>query len=84
MQYYVKDSTLIIDGDFEAVSTGLNGGRSHVKHLFNKQVPRTFNPPDPQEFLRKRKLWNSASKKLILASLQLLKWNTFRSSKTTT
>ena len=52
MQYYVKDSTLIIDGDFEAVSTGLNGGRSYVKHLFNKQVPRTFNPPDPQEFLK--------------------------------
>ena len=47
MQYYVKDSTLIIDGDFEAVSTGLNGGRSYVKHLFNKQVPRTFNPPRP-------------------------------------
>ncbi len=53
MQYYVKDSTLIIDGDFEAVSTGLNGGRSYVKHLFNKQVPRTFNPPEPKEFLRK-------------------------------
>jgi adenosylcobinamide hydrolase len=56
MQYYVKDSTLIIKGDLEAVSTGLNGGRARVKYLFNKQVPRTFNPPDPQEFLKEEAL----------------------------
>jgi adenosylcobinamide hydrolase len=56
MQYYVKDSTLIIEGDFEAVSTGLKGGRSRVKYLFNKQVPRTFNPPSPQEFIREEAL----------------------------
>ncbi len=53
MQYYIKDSSLIIKGDFEAVSTGLKGGRARVKYLFNKQVPRTFNPPDPKEFLKK-------------------------------
>jgi len=52
MQYYVKDRTLIIQGDFEAVSTGLNGGRTRVNYIFNKQVPRTFNPPSPQEFVR--------------------------------
>jgi len=56
MQYYVKDSALIIEGDFEAVSTGLNGGRARVKYLFNKQVPRTFNPTSPQEFIRKEAL----------------------------
>lgn len=56
MQYYVKDSSLIIKGDFEAVSTGLNGGRARVKYLFNKQVPRTFNPPDPREFLKEEAL----------------------------
>jgi adenosylcobinamide hydrolase len=56
MQYYVKDRTLVIKGDFEAVSTGLNGGRARVKHLFNKQVPRTFNPPSPQEFIREEAL----------------------------
>jgi len=56
MQYYIKDSALIIKGDFEAVNTGLNGGRARVKSLFNKQVPRTFNPPDPQEFLKKEAL----------------------------
>lgn len=56
MQYYVKDSALIIKGDFEAVSTGLNGGRARVKYLFNKQVPRTFNPPNPQEFLKEEAL----------------------------
>lgn len=56
MEYYLKDSALIIKGDFEAVSTGLNGGRARVKYLFNKQVPRTFNPPDPQEFLKEEAL----------------------------
>jgi adenosylcobinamide hydrolase len=56
MQYYVKDQTLIIKGDFEAVSTGLNGGRTRVKYLFNKQVPRTFNPPDPGEFVKEEAL----------------------------
>ncbi|MGB9940858.1 adenosylcobinamide amidohydrolase [Methanosarcina sp.] len=56
MQYYIKDSALIIKGNFEAVSTGLNGGSARVKSLFNKQVPKTFNPPDPQEFLKKEAL----------------------------
>lgn len=56
MEYYLKDSALIIKGDFEAVSTGLNGGRARVKFLFNKQVPRTFNPPDPQEFVKEEAL----------------------------
>ncbi len=56
MRYYVKDSTLVIESDFEAVSTGLNGGRARVNYIFNKQVPRTFNPPDPQEFVKKEAL----------------------------
>lgn len=56
MHYYVKNSTLIIKGDFEAVSTGLNGGRTRVKYLVNKQVPRTFNPPDPREFIKEEAL----------------------------
>ncbi len=56
MQFYEKDSTLIIEGDFEAVSTGLNGGRARVKDLFNKQVPRTFNPPDPVKFVEEAAL----------------------------
>jgi adenosylcobinamide hydrolase len=56
MRYYVKDSTLVMEGDFEAVSTGLNGGRSRVNYLFNKQVPRTFNPPDPGKFVEEAAL----------------------------
>ncbi|WP_410509344.1 adenosylcobinamide amidohydrolase [Methanosarcina hadiensis] len=56
MQYYVKNRTLIIEGNFEAVSTGLNGGRARVEYIFNKQVPRTFNPPSPQGFIRKEAL----------------------------
>jgi len=56
MQYHIKDSTLIIEGDFEAVSTGLNGGRARVKYLFNKQVPRTFNPLSPQDFVKEAAL----------------------------
>ncbi|WP_440947657.1 adenosylcobinamide amidohydrolase [Methanosarcina sp. T3] len=56
MRYYVKDNTLVIEGDFEAVSTGLNGGRAQVNYFFNKQVPRTFNPPDPQGFVKEEAL----------------------------
>jgi len=56
MRYYVKGNALVIEGDFEAVSTGLNGGRTRVCYLFNKQVPRTFNPPDPQEFVKEEAL----------------------------
>ncbi|AAM05033.1 adenosylcobinamide amidohydrolase [Methanosarcina acetivorans] len=56
MRYYVKDNNLIIEGYFEAVSTGLNGGRAQVNYLFNKQVPRTFNPPDPQGFVKEEAL----------------------------
>lgn len=56
MQYYVKDHTLVIEGDFEAVSTGLNGGRARVKYIFNKHVPRTFNPFSPQEFVKEEAL----------------------------
>lgn len=56
MRYYIKDSTLVIEGNFEAVSTGLNGGRTRVKYLFNKQVPRTFNPSSPQGFIKEEAL----------------------------
>ena len=56
MHYYIKDDTLVIEGNFEAISTGLNGGRSDVKHLFNKQVSRTFNPSDPREFIKEAAL----------------------------
>ncbi|MPM72532.1 hypothetical protein SDC9_119508 [bioreactor metagenome] len=62
MQYYVKDGTLIIQGDFEAVSTGLNGGRARVNYLFNKQVPRTFNPSSPQEFIKEEAMKLSIEK----------------------
>ncbi|AKB17959.1 MULTISPECIES: adenosylcobinamide amidohydrolase [unclassified Methanosarcina] len=58
MRYYVKDNTIVIEGDFEAVSTGLNGGRARVNYLFNKQVPRTFNPPNPEEFVKEEALIN--------------------------
>ncbi|MGB9929849.1 MAG: adenosylcobinamide amidohydrolase [Methanosarcina sp.] len=56
MHYYIKDDTLVIEGNFEAISTGLNGGRSDVKHLFNKQVSRTFNHSDPREFIKEAAL----------------------------
>jgi adenosylcobinamide hydrolase len=56
MQYYVKDNCLIIEGTFEAVSTGLNGGRKRVNYLFNMQVSRTFNPLDPRIFINKEAL----------------------------
>jgi adenosylcobinamide hydrolase len=30
MIHYIKDSTLIIEGEFEALSSGINGGRRRV------------------------------------------------------
>lgn len=51
MRYYVVDKTLVIEGDFDGVSTGINGGRKRVKSLINHQVGSDFNPPSPVEYL---------------------------------
>jgi len=51
MIHYIKDSTLIIEGEFEAISSGINGGRGHVDRLFNHQVQPGFNHFEPAQYL---------------------------------
>jgi len=51
MRHYIKDSTLIIEGEFEAISSGINGGRGHVDCLFNHQVQPGFNHFEPAQYM---------------------------------
>ncbi len=51
MIHYIKDSTLIIEGGFEALSSGINGGRRHVDCLFNHQVQPDFDHLEPAQYL---------------------------------
>ena len=51
MIHYIKDSTLIIEGGFEAISSGINGGRRHVDCLFNHQVQPDFDHSGPAQYM---------------------------------
>lgn len=51
MRHYIKDSTLIIEGGFEAISSGINGGRGYVDRLFNHQVQPGFNHFEPAQYM---------------------------------
>jgi adenosylcobinamide hydrolase len=51
MIHYIKDSTLIIKGEFQALSSGINGGRGHVDHLFNHQVQPDFDHFEPAQYM---------------------------------
>jgi len=51
MRHYTKDSTLIIEGEFEAISSGINGGRACVACLLNHQVQPGFNHFEPAQYL---------------------------------
>jgi len=51
MRHYIKDSTLIIEGEFEGISSGINGGRACVECLFNHQVQPGFNHFEPAQYM---------------------------------
>ena len=51
MIHYIKDFTLIIEGEFEAISSGISGGRACVECLFNHQVQPGFNHFEPAQYL---------------------------------
>ena len=53
MIHYIKDSTLIIEGSFEAISSGINGGRRHVDCLFNHQVQPDFDHSKPAQYMER-------------------------------
>ena len=51
MHYYVKDHTLVIKGDFDGLSTGINGGRRQVRSVINHEVGKDFNNDEPLKLL---------------------------------
>ncbi|RLI76081.1 adenosylcobinamide kinase [Archaeoglobales archaeon] len=51
-RYYLKDETLIVEGNFEAISSGLLGGWRRVDYLFNHTV-NDFDLDNPVEYLEK-------------------------------
>lgn len=51
MRYFVRDNTLVVKGDFDGVSTGINGGRKKVKAIVNHQVGSDYSHDDPVMYL---------------------------------
>lgn len=51
MKYYTRDSTLVISGEFEGLSTGINGGRKYVESIFNHEVKTGFEHTDPVQYM---------------------------------
>ena len=47
MRYYLRDGTLVVRGDFHALSSGVDGGLSHVPTLLNHTVPHGYDAPEP-------------------------------------
>ena len=51
MTYTVRAQTLIVTGDFDGLSTGINGGRRRVRAVLNHQVGFDFNEPDARAYI---------------------------------
>ncbi len=51
MRYYVKNRTLVIKGDFDGLSTGIDGGRKKVKAVLNHEVGGDFDHDDPAGYM---------------------------------
>ncbi|HMK46957.1 MAG TPA: adenosylcobinamide amidohydrolase [Methanocella sp.] len=51
VRYYVKDNTLVIKGNFDGISTGINGGREKVRSAINHEVGKDFNHPHPTQYM---------------------------------
>lgn len=52
MNFHYSDTTLVIIGDFSAVSTGVGGDLRPVGALFNHTVSRSWHDPHPENLLR--------------------------------
>lgn len=51
MKHYIRDSTLVISGEFEGLSTGINGGRKYIESIFNHEVKTEFQHKDPLQYM---------------------------------
>lgn len=51
MDFHYSDTTLVIRGDFSAVSTGVGGDLRRVGAIFNHTVPALWHDSDPERLL---------------------------------
>ncbi|WP_237705940.1 adenosylcobinamide amidohydrolase [Methanocella conradii] len=51
LRYYVQDKTLVVKGDFDGLSTGIDGGRKKVKAVLNHEVGKDFDHRDPVAYM---------------------------------
>ncbi|MBE8538919.1 adenosylcobinamide amidohydrolase [Geoglobus acetivorans] len=51
MRYRIDDDTLIVEGKFDAISSGLKGGWKEVGSIFNHTVSDDFCDSDPIHYL---------------------------------
>jgi adenosylcobinamide hydrolase len=54
VEYEIIDRILVLKGKFEALSSGVDGGRRAVDNILNIQVPHDFSHDDPKSFVRDR------------------------------
>lgn len=52
MEYEVLGRILVLKGNFEALSSGVGGGRKAVKNILNVQVPHNFSHNDPEGYIQ--------------------------------
>jgi adenosylcobinamide hydrolase len=51
VEYEVLGRVLVLKGNFEALSSGVDGGRRAVKNILNIQVPHDFSHDDPKSYI---------------------------------
>jgi adenosylcobinamide hydrolase len=51
VEYDVFDRILVLKGNFEALSSGVDGGRRAVNNILNIQVPHNFSHDDPKSYI---------------------------------
>jgi adenosylcobinamide hydrolase len=51
VEYEILDRALVVRGNFEALSSGVDGGRRAVKNILNIQVPHDFSHDDPKSYI---------------------------------
>jgi adenosylcobinamide hydrolase len=51
VEYAILDRILVLKGNFEALSSGVDGGRRAVNNILNIQVPHDFSHDDPKSYI---------------------------------
>jgi adenosylcobinamide hydrolase len=51
VEYEILDRVLVLKGKFEALSSGVDGGRRAVKNILNIQVSDDFSHDDPKSYI---------------------------------